>query len=275
MPVRAQIISEIVAGSHVLVVSPHLDDAVLSAHSLLVACAAHAASTTVLTVFTAAPSVPISTDWDRRCGFTDSSQATAARLEEDRAAFAGLGVERRLLGLVDAGYRDRDDEEDPDGRFGEAVSSWVREHASAIVVLPAGAGPDHGAGERASVFRRLRRRLPVPVLGLPGGAPQSSDHRWVTDSAVAAVDTTAPSTPVIVYDDLPYAWLLPGDARAAALARRRSTRAELVELPVDLAAKGARVGAYRSQIPAVLEPWARDLRRHLPATERIWLLPPA
>ncbi len=48
----------------------------------------------------------------------------------------------------------------------------------------------------------------------------------------------------------------------------------VVELPVDRADKATRFGAYASQVPAIIAPWARNLAKHLPATERVWLLPP-
>ncbi len=58
-----------------------------------------------MTVFTGVPRTPLVTDWDQRCGFEDSSAAMAARIEEDREAFAGLDVERWGVGLIDEGYR--------------------------------------------------------------------------------------------------------------------------------------------------------------------------
>jgi LmbE family N-acetylglucosaminyl deacetylase len=74
----------------VLVVSPHLDDAVLSTAGLL---GRWGRPTTVVTAFAGMPepAEPVS-DWDRFCGFDDARVAAQVRAAEDRAACAGLAV---------------------------------------------------------------------------------------------------------------------------------------------------------------------------------------
>ncbi|OLL27555.1 LmbE family protein [Burkholderia sp. SRS-W-2-2016] len=83
-----------------LVVSPHLDDAVLSCGLLL---AAHP-GTTVCTVFTAPPAQNITTDWDRQSGFADAFEAMHARKAEDLEAIAALGSRAVHLPFCDAQY---------------------------------------------------------------------------------------------------------------------------------------------------------------------------
>ncbi|WP_119156671.1 PIG-L deacetylase family protein [Caldimonas tepidiphila] len=84
-----------------LVVSPHLDDAVFGCGELL---AAHPGSV-VVTVFAGdpPPGLPLA-DWDRRCGFGSSDEAMPARRAEDRAALEVLGAAPRWLGFVDDQY---------------------------------------------------------------------------------------------------------------------------------------------------------------------------
>jgi len=84
-----------------LVISPHLDDAVLSCGRLL---AAHPGST-VLTVFAGAPPEARQlTEWDRRCGFAGAGEAIAARRREDEAALALLGATPHWLDFCDGQY---------------------------------------------------------------------------------------------------------------------------------------------------------------------------
>jgi LmbE family N-acetylglucosaminyl deacetylase len=84
-----------------LVVSPHLDDAVLGCGAWI---AAHAGAR-VLTVFAGAPpaSAP-PTEWDAACGFANAAQAVAARRAEDRAALALLQAAPEWLDWCDDQY---------------------------------------------------------------------------------------------------------------------------------------------------------------------------
>jgi len=84
-----------------LVISPHLDDAVLSCGCLL---ASHPGST-VLTVFAGTPpDAQRLTAWDERCGFRSAEEAVAARRREDLAALAQLGAHAQWLDFCDGQY---------------------------------------------------------------------------------------------------------------------------------------------------------------------------
>ena len=69
-PARLAVARRPASGPPVVVVSPHLDDAVLSCGQLLAA----SREAIVLTVFSAGPDegAPL-TDWDRACGFVSAS----------------------------------------------------------------------------------------------------------------------------------------------------------------------------------------------------------
>jgi LmbE family N-acetylglucosaminyl deacetylase len=84
-----------------LVISPHLDDAVLSCGTLL---AAHPGAF-VCTVFTAPPEKNMVTDWDRQSGFADAFEAIRARKAEDMRALAILGASAIHLPFCDAQYQ--------------------------------------------------------------------------------------------------------------------------------------------------------------------------
>ncbi|NKJ49370.1 hypothetical protein CIC12_22085 [Burkholderia sp. SG-MS1] len=83
-----------------LVVSPHLDDAVLSCGLLL---ASHPAAT-VCTIFTSAPEADMITDWDRASGFAGAFEAMRARRTEDVRALSALRASPIHLPFCDAQY---------------------------------------------------------------------------------------------------------------------------------------------------------------------------
>jgi LmbE family N-acetylglucosaminyl deacetylase len=82
-----------------MVVSPHLDDAVLS-------CFAALEGATVLTVFTDGPADDSVTNWDAGCGARSSRELMALRREEDRRALAACGADVQHLGYQESAYGD-------------------------------------------------------------------------------------------------------------------------------------------------------------------------
>jgi LmbE family N-acetylglucosaminyl deacetylase len=84
-----------------VVISPHLDDAVFGCGRLLAA----RPGSIVVTVFAGAPADGDRlTGWDTSCGFASAREAVQARREEDRRALALLGAEPRWLPFADAQY---------------------------------------------------------------------------------------------------------------------------------------------------------------------------
>lgn len=85
----------------VLVVSPHLDDAVFACGGLIASCP----GTRVLTVFAGdQPMGQPLTDWDRGCGFVEGDAVMRHRRAEDAAALALLRATPVWLDLLDAQY---------------------------------------------------------------------------------------------------------------------------------------------------------------------------
>jgi len=93
------------AVTNILVLSPHLDDAVLSLGGLLTRYPARA---TVVSFFTKDAGEPLKTRWDRISGFTDSREAIERRSKENEAALRSLGVAGLKLGYEDGQYRKSD-----------------------------------------------------------------------------------------------------------------------------------------------------------------------
>jgi LmbE family N-acetylglucosaminyl deacetylase len=119
-----------------VVVSPHLDDAVLSAGQAI----AGWPGATVLTVCTHAHETPMSTDYDQRSGFSSARQACYCRRREDRAACAVLGASAVHLGMVDGQYGTP---LDPLAVAGRLLSALI-DIQPAVIVAPLGlVHPDH------------------------------------------------------------------------------------------------------------------------------------
>ena len=90
-----------VDGRPVLVISPHLDDAVLACGQLL----AQSPGSVVVTVLAGSPESGTDlTEWDAAGGFRPGDEVMAARRAEDRAALAHLGARPVWLDFLDAQY---------------------------------------------------------------------------------------------------------------------------------------------------------------------------
>ncbi|WP_232065886.1 PIG-L family deacetylase [Mycobacterium heidelbergense] len=146
---------------HVLVVSPHLDDAVYSAGQFL----AGRPGAVVVTIFAGTPNPPQKKSWDvSKCGFADSQQAMLARKAEDGSALAVLNATPVHLDFLDNQY----------GRGGvdlralaNAILEQAKRHRPEFVVGPLGLRhPDHVRVRKAV----LAAELDVP-LWLYGDLP--------------------------------------------------------------------------------------------------------
>ncbi len=126
-----------------LVVSPHLDDAVLSVPALLRSLAAQGERVVVLTVF------------------SEGDAGYARRREEDRTALALLGAEPCHLGLEDAPYR-------------RGLPRTFR----ALVLTELAADDADAAMVAHTLAERLRSIAPQAIL-LPLGVGEHVDHRIV------------------------------------------------------------------------------------------------
>src|SRR6266511_3905133 len=114
-----------------LLVSPHLDDAVLSAWSVL----RRDGPVEVVNVCSGLPGRGFVTRYDRLVGAEESATVFAARIEEDRAALALAGRAPRGLGFLEGQYR----EEPLDWKAVAAALDGEMPACSGIV-LPAGIG---------------------------------------------------------------------------------------------------------------------------------------
>jgi LmbE family N-acetylglucosaminyl deacetylase len=205
-----------------VVVSAHLDDAVLSSYAPL------GPTTTVVTVFAGLPPEGTLGKWDADGGATDSRTRVAERREEDRRALAPSGAPYVHLDLPDLQYVTLGVVERPTL---ETLSTSLREHLDEATTVLA---PCALSANRP--FDRFRR-------------PRYSDHRFVRD-AVLAVRPDA-----TLYADLPYAlnpgtggFALPADVDGSG---RTESRVELEEQLV--AEKIGAVRCYATQIRQLVD----------------------
>lgn len=136
-----------------LLISPHFDDAILSAGQFM----SERPDTVVLTVFGGNPQdLDMQTDYDAKCGFKDARDAVSVRRKENDAATALLGAAKI-------------DFEFPDGQYGEEVSEWqitqalqhlIDAHDYDFIMGPIGLGhPDHM--KVADALLKVKTDVPV------------------------------------------------------------------------------------------------------------------
>jgi LmbE family N-acetylglucosaminyl deacetylase/glycosyltransferase involved in cell wall biosynthesis len=149
----------------VLVISPHLDDAVLSCGEVL----ASRPGSVVATVFTEHdPARAGATPWDRECGFAPGDDVMGVRRREDEEALGALAARPVWLGLVESQY------------------TAERPVTAAVEQLLEGV-----------LQRQLQRTVLVP-LGVSHG-----DHELVSD-AVLAVARRHADRQWLLYEEVPY-----------------------------------------------------------------------
>ena len=130
----------VVLEGRVVVVSPHLDDAVLSLGATIAGSVQAGAVIEALTVFAGDPdSQAPAGPWDTRSGFETEGHASLMRREEDRVACAILGMTPHWLSYADEQYDRHGDER----TIGAAVAGATR--GADVVLLPGAplVNPDH------------------------------------------------------------------------------------------------------------------------------------
>jgi LmbE family N-acetylglucosaminyl deacetylase len=225
--------------------SPHLDDAILSAGGAILTACDQGMSVLVATVCTRAPGsgLPASAfarklhdDWG--VGWSD---VLAVRLAEDECALAAAGADGLRLGFLDAVYRCPQDY-DSEKRLLGAISQGD----------PLQSALDRAIGALAVRQRRAGFFLPLAVGG-------HVDHQ-ITHRAYQMLAQRG--APVRFYEDLPYAM-----ERGSVTTRLRELEPmELVPEHVDITSTFSRklkcVGAYRTQVPALFGSVAQ-MKKHL------------
>jgi LmbE family N-acetylglucosaminyl deacetylase len=152
-----------------VVVSPHLDDAVLSLGATLAYAVEAGSKVEILTVFACAPDSNAPTDdWDRKSGFATEGQAAQQRRREDATACAILGVTPRWFEFGAQPY-------DRHASLQEVVSAVAAAAAGADAVLVPGFPLAH-ADHAALTNGLLSHGLSCRSVGLYAEQPYSFDR---------------------------------------------------------------------------------------------------
>ncbi len=198
-----------VAGRTLVVLSPHLDDAVLSVGAYMHAQARVGTDVRVLTVFANDPAADDPPGpWDVLCGFASAAAAARARREEDVRACAIVGAEPQWLAYADDGY----------GRSPDADDVW-----ESIQGLVGGCA----------------------LLLVPGFPLRHADHAWLTRLIVERRSGLSP--PLGFYAEQPYARAA-FDRGQAVAAPLRLEFARVPTSAADRLAKLRAASQYRSQL---------------------------
>jgi LmbE family N-acetylglucosaminyl deacetylase len=158
-----------------LVLSPHMDDAVIDCWSVLTA----PGELNVVNVFAGIPAAGHSTSWDRIVGATDSAELMRRRIEEDGDALARAG--RAPVNLDFLEYQQRENRRPPalakmDAALAAAVPATSRVYAPAALGTP---HPDH-VRTRAYALQCAQAGIPVELYAdLPYAVVYGWPH-WVT-----------------------------------------------------------------------------------------------
>jgi LmbE family N-acetylglucosaminyl deacetylase len=143
----------------IVVVSPHMDDAVLGVGQVL---SAHPGAT-VITVFAGEPPAypdPM-TRWDQLAGFARGDDVIAARRDEDMKALTELDATPVWLDHVEHQYLPREQWVQADAVVDD-VEAAIRAIEPTAVLIPFGlANPDHDVTHQAAM--RVRDRFPEPA----------------------------------------------------------------------------------------------------------------
>jgi LmbE family N-acetylglucosaminyl deacetylase len=216
-----------------VILSPHLDDAVLSCWHLLT----QLGEVMVINVFAGVPAgLRAPAWWDEYTGATDSGERVRERIEEDRRALALAGREPTNLGFLDEQYREH---AQPLEQLIEQITPWLA--PGARIYAPA-ALTDH-ADHMLVRAAALELRSAGANVSLYADLPHATVHGW--PAWVTGTDTPATK-----------------DLAAAVWARVLSTTglatAELVPSvhaldPEAYARKLAAVLMYRTQVTALEE----------------------
>lgn len=201
-------------GERIVVVSPHLDDGVLSLGTSIAAWSRAGATVALLTVLGCDPgSAAPAGGWDSRGGFATEGESARARREEDRRACTAIGATPVWLPFGSVDYERHGDEED------------VRR-----AVTPAVDGAD--------------------LVLVPGFPLTHPDHEWLVRTLAAGGPV---GRRVALYAEQPYTcrvgvepklpdWLSEAVGGASAFAPLRAQ-------PRNRLAKWRAIRHYRSQLP--------------------------
>ncbi|RBY78258.1 PIG-L family deacetylase [Geodermatophilus sp. TF02-6] len=259
-PLSARLEEAVAGGRGILVLSAHLDDAVLSCGALLSSLAGRT-PVCVATLFTEAgppPHTRAARAFLAQCTVGDAAELYAARRHEDADVLAGLGVEHVHLGHVDALFRRR--------KTPPAVARLGRVVPEVVHCYPTFRF-DIARGRVSWGDRTLVHRLDAELRGLTDhidaalvlGPVAVGRH---VDHLIARTLVERQPRPTVLYSDFPYDRRDHPDAGYLAARRLRP-----VSWDQDLDTKQVLIKGYRTQVEALFP------TGEIPTTPETYFLP--
>ncbi|MFF1510326.1 PIG-L deacetylase family protein [Streptomyces sp. NPDC058326] len=191
------------SGVPILVLSPHLDDAVLSCGGLL-GWAGRRAPVTVATLFTEAAPPPYTLSarqYLKQTGTDDAQELYAERRAEDRRVLERLGVRQCHAGLVDGLFRRLRRPRPGTKRLARFLPEVSHVYPTYRLHLSRGHVSPYDSGTLRAVGETVDALLPGPTGGLvlaPLGVGGHADHVLVRTAAARS------GRRVVYYSDFPY-----------------------------------------------------------------------
>ena len=247
-------------GVPLVVLSPHLDDAVLSCGALMMHAALRV-PVTVVTFFTEAGTRPYTLSARRylhQVGAPDAATLYRDRRAEDRAVLDRMGVRWCHLGLTEGLFRRRPR---PATRWARLAGRLVPEldHVYPTYRLHLASG--RIAAADSDTLRRIQNSVEVLVADRPGLLLAPSAVGGNVDHLLVRAAVERAGAPAVFYSDFPYNQRYAVDPGFA----RRTASVEML-WERELAAKAALVRAYRTQVGAMFP------RGVVPLVPEIYLL---
>lgn len=237
----------------IVLISPHLDDMVLSASGILLTTTGGPKE--VVTLATEAGR-NWSADWGKTTGFSSGEEEYETRRREDIRAISLTGASYRHLGGV------ADDFPGCAHLLDHYIENAIREHPNVTLLIPAGAGSDSTAGRA--------RRLLYRLAGRPPGVSSHPDHRAVRNRMIELVRKHSVGRFGFVLD-IPYMLSDSIPRLQGYLERQAGCTLRHVKQHVDVDRKLEACDAYASQIRMVLGEEKSLRRKTLHMRERYLL----
>src|SRR5271166_3491673 len=236
------------------ILSPHLDDAMLSLWGVL----AGPGDVGVINVFDGVPAGQHAIGWwDRLTRAKDPLARAVERHAEDRAALALVGRSAQSLGFVDAQYRDG--QPTPESLV-ERIARRLPPESAVLAPAALGEHPDHRGTRTAALALRERGFQVALYADIPHATPHGWPA-WVTGAGREGDSAAAAEWERSMRD----AGLSPG-ALAPQVRALDATEQEH---------KRRAVGCYRSQLSGLEAGFSLLSRPEILSYEVIWPLPPA
>jgi LmbE family N-acetylglucosaminyl deacetylase len=255
-----ELTAEFETGAPVVVLSPHLDDAVLSCGALLTHAHDHA-PVTVATLFTRSGPPPYTLSarrYLRLTGASDAEKLYAARRAEDREVLERMGVAWRHLSLPDGLFRNKPGCRAATHPWARRIPELARVYPTYRLHLVSGKMSPHDA----STLQQVADALALLASGTPGPVLAPLAVGGHVDHLLVRIAAECSGRRVVYYSEFPYNRRHAPDSDFV----RRNSLTEAV-WSRGIAEKSDLIRAYRTQC-AALFPGGR-----VPPAPEVYLLP--